>query len=118
MTDIIELAKQAELIHPNWPNEAGSKRIYEHELIRFAQLLTQQEPVAFRDFDVGDDGYFNFNESIKQTTPPDTRQKLDKAREALQYIDGWAGQLIKENKSEMVNDLIYVRAKQALKDTE
>jgi hypothetical protein len=44
--------------------------------------------------------------------------KLDKAREALKYIDEWASRLVNVNKSPMVNDLIYVKAREALKEIE
>jgi hypothetical protein len=48
---IIEDAKAAGLLHPKWPNEAGSKRIYLYELEKFVQLQaarqsSQSEPVA------------------------------------------------------------------------
>ena len=54
------------------------------------------------------------------THPPATvpLEKYNRAIEALNYIHEWSNQLIKENKSSMVNDLIFVRAKQAIAEAE
>jgi uncharacterized protein YukE len=95
MTDIIELANAKQALFDHMAQE-HNVTLLESEMqdivtlcnhISSAQLLTQQEPVAFRDFDVGDDGYFNFNESIKQTTPPDTQAKIAELEDEIKRLN-------------------------------
>lgn len=109
MTDIIELAEKADAgfmysNDENYKRELKLITFSPDELTKFAQLLQQGEAVGISEkvgvmrvqsngkvavdlnFDHWDD-YSKDHEYHLFTTPPDTQQKLDKAREALQKCE-------------------------------